>query len=185
MNAKEVALCSVFTALAIALDRFRIPLGPVSFYFWEIPIVIALLLFGFKFGFSVAALSAFGSALIFPRAYGMLFPIWNLIAMSTVLVAVSLVQRLITWRVSRTSEVKPFRIKPVIYFTAAAMAIRLAAMPFVNYFMYKFMMPIMVGPSFTDAAIMALIPGLLVFDAVLVLYTFQQATLLLRQLVRI
>ncbi len=171
MNAKEVALCSVFTAIAIALDRVRIPLGPIPFYFWEIPIVIALLLFGFKFGFSVAALSVFGQALIFPRALGFLFPIWNLIAMSTVLIGVALVQRLITWRASRTSQVKPFRIKPVVYFTFTAIVFRLLLLPFVNYFMYKFMMPIMVGPSFSDAYIMALMPGLLIFDAILVLYT--------------
>ncbi len=92
MNTKEVALCSVFTAIAIALDQVRIPTitGLPSFYFWEIPIVIALLLFGFKFGFAVATLSVFGQALFFPRVLGFLFPIWNLIIMSTTLVEGSL-----------------------------------------------------------------------------------------------
>jgi len=173
MNTKEVALCSIFTAIAIALERVRISaiFASVQFYFWEIPIVIAALLFGLKFGFSVAALSAFGQALIFPRALGFIFPIWNLIEMSAALVGVFLAQRLIMWRTSRTSQVKAFKIKPVVYFTAAAMAVRLTVTPFVNFFMYKYMMPIVVGQSFSDAYIIAMTPALLVFDIILVLYS--------------
>ncbi len=83
---------------------------------------------------------------------------------------VAIAHRLITWRTSRTSQVKEFRIKPVIYFVASAMIFRLTITPFVNYFMYKFMMPI-IGPSFPDAAIIAMMPVLLVFDTILVLYT--------------
>jgi hypothetical protein len=91
--------------------------------------------------------------------------------MSTVLVGVSLAYRLIAWKTSRTSQVKAFRIEPVVYYTSLAMVFRLTVTPFVNYFMYKFMMPIVVGQSFSDAAIIALVPGLLVFDAILVLYS--------------
>jgi hypothetical protein len=185
MNTKEVALCSIFTAIAIALERVRIPavFAPIQFYFWEIPIVIAALLFGLKFGFSVAALSAFGQALIFPRALGFLFPIWNLIEMSAALVGVYLAQRLITWRISRTSQEKAFKkIKPVVYFTASVMAVRFAVTPFVNFFMYKYMMPIVVGQSFSDAYIIALTPALLVFDAILVFYSVPTSYIIAKML---
>lgn len=173
MNTKEIALCSIFTAIAIALERVRIPaiFAPIQFYFWEIPIILAALLFGLKFGFSVAALSAFGQALIFPRALGFLFPIWNLIEMSAALLGVFLAQRIIAWRISSTSQEKTFRINPIVYFTAAAMVVRIAVTPFVNFFMYKYMMPIIVGLSFSDAYIIALTPALMVFDAILVLYS--------------
>jgi riboflavin transporter FmnP len=173
MNSKEVALCSVFTALGIMLERIRIPTlpGQVQFYFWEIPVVIALLLFGFRLGFSVAVLTAFGQALIFPRALGFLFPIWNLIAMLTTLIGVYVGQRLVKWRVSRTSQANMLKIKPVLYLVSLAIVFRLSLMPFVNYFMYRFMMPIFVGRSFSDAFIMALMPGLLAYDAIIMLYT--------------
>jgi riboflavin transporter FmnP len=173
MNAKEVATCSIFTATAIALDQVRIPTlpGQVSFYFWEIPIVIALLLFGFKLGLTVAVLSSIGQALIFPRPLGFLAPIWNLTVMLSTLVGVALAQKFITWKTSRTPKLKEFKIKPVAIFTSSTLACRLALTPFVNYFMYKYMMPIMVGPSFSDAQILMLMPGLLAFDTILVLYT--------------
>ncbi len=172
MNTKEIALCSVFSSIAISLDQVRIPalFAPIQFYFWEIPIVIVVLLFGYRLGFSVAVLTAFGQALIFPRALGFLFPIWNLIEMSTIIVGVSLAQML-TGRTLRTTQMQEFRIKSVVYLTSSAIAFRFAITPFVSFFMYKYIMPIIVGQSFSDEYIIALIPALLVFDAVLVLYT--------------
>jgi riboflavin transporter FmnP len=172
MNSKEVALCSVFTAIAISLGDVRIPTitGLPLFYFWEIPIVIALLLFGFKIGFTITALTACGQALIFPRALGVIFPIWNFIAMLTGIVGVYLGYKLVKWRASRNPQVNIAEIKPARYFLSLSIVFRLAFMPFVDFFMYKFLMPIF-GPSFSDAYIMGLMPGLLVFDLILVLYT--------------
>jgi len=174
MNAKEVALSSVFSAIAISLDQVRIPalFAPIQFYFWEIPIIIVVLLFGFRLGFSVAVLTVFGQALIFPRALGFLFPLWSLIEMSIIIVGVSLPKMLTSRRTSTiTPQVKKHRIKPLVYLTTSAIAFRFAINPFVSFFMYKYMMPIIVGQSFSDAYIIALIPALLVFDAILVLYT--------------
>lgn len=173
MNAKAVALCSMFTAIAIILDRVRIPTlpGQVQFYFWEIPIVIALLLFGFKLGFSVAVLSALGQALIFPRALGFLFPIWSIIVMSTLIVGVNVAYRILAWRASKSSGLKSFRIAPVVCLTASAIVFRLAPSPFINFFMYKYMMPLIGAPILSDATIIGMIPWLLAFDTILVLYT--------------
>lgn len=173
MNAKEIALCSVLTAIAIVLDRARIPavFAQVQFYFWEIPIVIAALLYGYKFGFSVAALSALGQALVFPRVLGFLFPVWNLITMSVALAGIYVAQRHITWKMSRNSQVKTCRIKPIVYFTASVMAVRFIVMPFVNFFMYKYMMPLVVSTTYPDAIIIAMMPALLVYDAILILYS--------------
>jgi riboflavin transporter FmnP len=186
MNAKEVALCSIFAAIAIALERVRIPavFAQVQFYFWEIPIIIALLLFGLKVGFSIAAITAFGQALIFPRALGFLFPFWNLVAMSTFLVGIFLVQRLINHRangVSGVSDVKHFRIKPVVWFIIAAMIFRLSMMPFVNFFMYKFLMPLVIGQIYSDVTIIAMIPSTMVFDAIFTLYTIPIAYMIAKK----
>ncbi len=171
MNAITVALCGVFAAVAIVLGRFSINLGPIIFYFWEIPIVVALLLFGFKLGFTVATVSIFAQAIIFPRPIGLLFPVWNLIAMSTTLVAVSLTQWIIARKKFDALQAKKSRLKPVFCFVSAALVVRLSVMPFVNYFMYKFMMPLIVGRVYSDVYLAAFIPLLLIYDAVLIFYT--------------
>lgn len=187
MNAKEVALCSVFAAVAIALDRFRIPavFAQVQFYFWEIPIIIALLLFGFKVGFSIAAITAFGQALIYPRALGFLFPFWNLLAMSTFIVSVTLVKQILDRRKNDVTTMNYNRIKPIIYLTSISMAVRLLVMPFVNFFMYKYMMPIFVGQSFSDVAIIAMVPSSMVFDVILTLYTIPIAYMIAKKVYKI
>jgi riboflavin transporter FmnP len=169
MNAKAVAMCSLFAALAIVLYRVRIPVPSFQLYFWEIPIVIALLLFGPKFGFSVAVVSVFSQAIVFPSSMGIVFPIWNLIAMSTSLAAIALVQWLIrNW--NKGSESKSRWPKPIVLLVLAALISREALMPFINYFMYKFMMPL-VGLPQTDLAITTAITLSLIYDAILILYT--------------
>jgi hypothetical protein len=171
MNAKEVALFSIFTAIVILLDRIRIPLGPISLYFWEIPLVVALLLFGFKLSFSIAVISAFAQALIFPRMMGFLFPVWNLIAMSTTLVAVFLMQLLITRKSFNVARLKKSRFNVVFLFVLSTLVIRLSVTPFVNYFMYKYMLPIVLGNVYSDVYLAALLPLLMIYDTILVLYT--------------
>ncbi|XHH09038.1 MAG: ECF transporter S component [Candidatus Bathyarchaeia archaeon] len=173
MNSKEVALCSIFTAIAIALSQIRIPTitGLPSFYFWEIPIVIAALLYGFKLGVLVAALSAIGQTLIFPRALGFLFPLWNFSIMLTTLIGLFLAYSLLKWKISKKEQVAPLKVNSVIYYTALALILRLALSPFINYFMYKFMMPIITGQMFSDITIIALMPILLAFDTILTIYT--------------
>ncbi len=171
MNAKDIALCSIFVAIAVVLGYLTIPVGPMIFYFWEIPVVVALLLYGFKMGFSVAAVSVFVMTIIFPKSIGILFPIWNLIGMSTTMVAIALTQWLITRKASNGSQAKKQGVNILTFFVVSAMGIRLAVMPFVNYFMYKYMMPVVVGTIYTDVYLVALIPALLIYDAILVLYT--------------
>jgi riboflavin transporter FmnP len=64
---KRLQYAQFYTAVSIALSQIRIPTiaDLPFFYFWEIPIVIAALLFGFKVGVLTAALSSIGQALIF------------------------------------------------------------------------------------------------------------------------
>jgi riboflavin transporter FmnP len=170
MNAKALAMCSLFVALNIVLYRVRVPVPLFQFYFWEIPIVVAMLLFGFKFGLSVAVLSAFCQALIFPPTLGIIFPIWNIIAMSTTLMAVALTRWLITtWR-SSGSGTRNMWAKPMVFLVIAALILREAVMPFVNYFMWKFMVPL-AGQATSDVVVMGAVTASLIYDAILVLYT--------------
>lgn len=170
MNAKAVALCSVFVAIAIILDRITIPFGRVAFYFWEIPIVIALLLFGYKFSLTVATITAFAQALIFPRSIGFLFPVWNLIAMFVTLTSVALAQYVITKKLMGPGKLNSEK-KLISLLVLPALIVRVTVMPFVDYFMYKIMMPLFVGQVFTDVYIMSLLPFWLIYNSVLIIYT--------------
>ncbi|MGD6809151.1 MAG: ECF transporter S component [Candidatus Bathyarchaeia archaeon] len=180
MHAKEIAVCSSFTAVSIALSQIRIPTiaDLPFFYFWEIPIVIAALLFGFKVGVLTAALSSIGQALIFPKALGFLFPIWNFIIMLTSLIGIFLAYSLIKWKTTKKVQINPSKVNHVIMFTVSALIIRLLVSPFVNYFMYKFMMPIVTGQSFSDIYIIGLMPVLLAFDTILTCYTIPTSYLI-------
>ncbi|MGD6809615.1 MAG: hypothetical protein ACQCN3_07955 [Candidatus Bathyarchaeia archaeon] len=172
MDAKNIALCSLFVAVAIVLGRFSVNIGAgISFYFWEIPVVVALLLYGFKMGFSVAAISIFGQAIFFPKAIGIFFPIWNLIAMTTTIVGIALTLWLITRKISNGSKTGKTGVKLLILLVSSAIGVRLAIMPFVNFFMYKYMLAFVIGKVYSDVYVMALIPFLMVYDAVLVFYS--------------
>jgi hypothetical protein len=170
MNSRNVALCSVFVAIAIILDRFTIPFVKVSFDFWEIPLVIALLLFGYRFSLIVATVTVFAQALIFPRSLGLLFPVWNLVAISITLTSVALVQYFITKKAKGSLRINSEK-KIILFLVLPALVVRVAVMPFIDYFMYKVMMPIVVGEVFTDATIIGLLPFWLIFNSVLILYT--------------
>ncbi len=179
MNTKAVAMCSLFVALAILLYQVRVPVPSFAFYFWEIPIVVALLLFGFKFGFTVAVISAFTQALLFPSRLGIIFPIWNIIAMSTTLIGVALVQWLIkNWK-SNGSETRTLKTKPVVFLVIAVLILREAAMPFVNYFMYTYMIPLTGQAS--DITTMSAVTLSLIYDAILVLYTVPTSYLIAKR----
>ncbi|XHH09813.1 MAG: ECF transporter S component [Candidatus Bathyarchaeia archaeon] len=182
MNAKSVALCSMFVALAVLLARITIPVGPISLYFWEIPIVIALLLFGNRFGFTVAVISVFTQALVFPRSMGLLFPVWNLIAMSTTLAAIALIRWFFCHKISETKYKAKSEKRMLIGFVAAALLLRVGIMPFVDYFMYKFMLPIFIGQAYTDTYIMGLMSFILVYNTVLTLYTVPTSYTIARKL---
>ena len=172
MDAKKIAFISLFVALVILLGQLTVSIRPMVFYFCEIPVVVALLLYGFKTGFSVAAIGIFAQALIFPKSIGIFFPIWNLVAMSTTLLAIALIQWIITRKTSNGSQTKKSRVNCVILFVVATLGIRLTVMPFVNFFIYKYVFPIVLGVTYADVTLMTwTVPILLIFDVILVLYT--------------
>ena len=81
MNAKEIALIIAFAALAIVLNPAISGVG-VPFLFtgyiynvWEIAIMVAFLLMGFKIGISVAVLNASFLLLVYPGPSKALFPL--------------------------------------------------------------------------------------------------------------
>ena len=73
MKAISVALIAIFSATAIALNAIRIP----SFYwpgfsygFYEIPVLVAFIIYGFKIGYLVEIVHIMGQEIFFTTGIG-------------------------------------------------------------------------------------------------------------------
>jgi riboflavin transporter FmnP len=179
LNPRTIALSSALAAVSIVLIPVRVPTlyFPSTYYIWEIPIIVALLLFGFKCGISVAALTAVAQPIVTPSPIGIFYPIWNFIAMTVGLVGVYLAHKLV---LRKTLNGKVQRIKPAIYYVVLGVAFRVGIMPFVDYNMIRTVMPLMMNQTYTDAAVLALMPGVVLYNIVLPIYTILSAYLLAR-----
>jgi len=180
MNAREIALIIVFTALAIALNPVAIPAGylPGSFYrFWEIPIVAAFLLLGPKSGVTVAVLRTVAELTLFLGPVGVLGPPLALVGTLSMLLGVYSADRLLK---RKASQDKNLGTKPVMYFTALGALFRTVIVPFVMYPVYRFLLP----RALSDVQILALMPALMVFTLTLSLYTIPIGYLIARTVSR-
>jgi riboflavin transporter FmnP len=178
LNTRAIALTIVFTALAIALSPIAIPAGylPGFFYrFWEIPIVAAFLLLGPKSGVIVAVLRTVAALTLFPGPVGVIGPPVTLLVTLNMLLGVYAADRLL----KRKAWDKNLGTKPVMYFTALGTLTRVALSTFVTYVLFRFLLPL-VGLSFSDTQIIALIPVVMLFDLTLSLYTIPVGYLMAR-----
>jgi len=178
LNTKAIALTIIFTALAIALSPIAIPAGylPGFFYrFWEIPIVAAFLLLGPKSGVTVAVLRTVAALTLFPGPVGVIGPPVTLLVTLNMLLGVYAADRLL----KRKAWDKNLGTKPVMYFTALGTLTRVALSTFVTYVLFRFLLPL-VGLSFSDTQIIALIPVVMLFDLTLSLYTIPVGYLMAR-----
>jgi riboflavin transporter FmnP len=173
METKTVALIIAFAALAIALNTIGIPTiyWPGFFYrVYEIPIVVAFLLFGLKIGISVAVLNLFGQMMLFPVPGGIVAYPFGLIAILTMMFGVYLANEFIKRRFPSERASREGRI--VLYLTVLGVAFRAAIMPFLDFgVLYHFLLPVALGRSISEAYMVGLIPGMVVFNATVPLYT--------------
>jgi riboflavin transporter FmnP len=174
-----IALTIVFTALSIALTPVAIPtvyLPGFYYRFWEIPIVAAFMILGPKSGVTVAVLRTMAVLTLFPGPVGILGPPIALLVTLNMLLGVYVADRLLK---RKTSQDENLGTKPVMYFTALATFSRVTISTFVTYVLYRFLLPL-VGLSFTDTQIMALLPVVMFFDLTLSLYTIPIGYLMAR-----
>jgi riboflavin transporter FmnP len=179
LNTKAIALTIVFAALAIALSPIAIPAGYLSgfFYrFWEIPIVAAFLLLGPKSGVIVAVLRTVAELTLFTSPAGVLGPPVTFLVTLNMLLGVYAAYRLLKRKASQDENLGS---KPVMYFTALGTFSRVVLSTFVTYVLFRFLLPL-VGFSFSDTQIMALIPVVMLFDLTLSLYTIPIGYLMAR-----
>ncbi len=174
MNTRAIATTIAFAALSIALVPFRIPtlyLPGFYYYIFEIPIVAAFLLFGLKCGVSVAILTNTARMLLLPGPLGFFMLPWGFVVTSTTLLGVYLAYRLFARRASQENTLLGRR--PVLYFTGFGVLSRAAIMSFLDYtILYRILLPLLFpNITFSEVYIMAVMPGIVLFNVTLPLYT--------------
>jgi riboflavin transporter FmnP len=169
LDTKTIALTIVFAAVTIALTPISVPAGFIFGYFyrfWDIPIVVAFLLFGPRVGVTVDVLRALAELTLLPGPTGLTGPPTALAGSLAMLLGVYVAGWLLK-RKSFPAPDKRFGIAPVTVFAALGTLFRASFAPFIMYPVYRFFAP----RAFTDAQILILVPGIMLFAAILALYT--------------
>jgi hypothetical protein len=171
MNTRSIAIIITFTALCIALIPFRIPSiywPGFYYYWWEIPIIAAFLLFGFKVAFSISVLNTLARMMIGVNPNPLLLPLISFQPLIVMLFGVYLAQKLIQRQLLKGKSISDAR--KGMYVTALGVAVRATIMPFIDYAYYYTLFPFFLGRTFSEAYIIALIPGIVLFNILVPLY---------------
>ena len=174
MKSKAIALIASFAAIAIVLNIVKIPviyLPGLAYSPLEIPVVVALLLFGFKIGVLVEVLHVGGQLLFFPAGPpGFAIYPMGMVALLLMFVGVYFANRFLT-RKARSRETLDKR-KTLVYLTAFAAVFRGGLMPLIDYgLLYHILLPLFLGTNIPEAYIVGLVPGFVLYNVTVALYT--------------
>ncbi len=171
MNTKTLAITIVFAAVTVALNPavsgigVPAPYAPFLIYgLWEIPIVAAFLLISPASGIIISLLNA---AVLFAFFPGPLptGPFYNLMAIFSMLLGLSMARRFFNRRVVHQQKV----IKIVAASTILGIFIRITVMTVVNYLTLPQAYPI--GFEMEEMAVIAFLPLAALFNGTIALYT--------------
>jgi riboflavin transporter FmnP len=172
MRAKSIAIIVAFTAVSIALVPLRIP-APywpgMYIYWWEIPIVVAYLLFGLRTALSTVILNQIIRLFFFPTAGVFLGLTISFQPLLLMILGIYVGQKIISKKVSRGQPISNYR--KAVYLTALAIAFRASIMPFVDYANFHTVMPFFLGQTFSEQYISSIMPGTILHNIVVPLYT--------------
>jgi riboflavin transporter FmnP len=170
-RSRAITAVAIFAALAIALHvsplKIPAPYAPFLIYeLWEVPIVAAFLLYGLRLGVAVAGINFLSLMVVFPGQL-QAGPIYNLIAILSMMLGVLLAYRIIAlnqrFRVSWS-----FGLAVIL-----GPSVRVLVMTVVNATMLQFPPPI--GFSIPLSALTAMLPLIALFNASVALYTIPLA----------
>ena len=177
MNAKSIGLITTFAAIAIALNAVKIPtiFYPGTFFeFSQIPIVIAFVLFGSRTGIIVGVLNLGGSLALFPLGNGLIVYPMDFLALLLMFAGIYIASRFVKHS-DESGKISIWR-KPVIRLTGLAIAIRGGIMPIVDYVViYHFLIRLVLGITLSEALIVAMVPGFILYNVLMPLYTIPVA----------
>jgi riboflavin transporter FmnP len=142
MKAKGIAIVIVFTAISLSLHPTLSGLAVPSFspgryfQFWEIPIFIALLLFGLKYAVTIAALDTAAVMVMFSG--GGVTSWFNIIPLMSTLLGVYLVHRIFSRRDSKKEL--PSKLKEITFSVLSGYLFRLLIGGSAYYLMLRYLM---------------------------------------------
>jgi riboflavin transporter FmnP len=170
VNTKELALIIAFAALAIVLNPVILGIG-VPFFsqiynVWEIVVMAAFLLMGFKGGISVALLNAAFLFSVYPGPSRALFPLVNTIAVSSMMVGIYFANQLTR---KNSQDQPPSKARKITLYTAFAITFRLIAMLPITYTLLHY--HIGVTPPSESAIFMIALPLQTFYHVTITLYT--------------
>ncbi len=167
MNARSISLITVFAALAIILNAIRIPTfyHPGFFYsLYEIPVLIAFIIYGFKIGFLIEILHIIGQEIFFPLGPGgvVTYPM-GLVVHLLMFAGIYFAHKIMKRKIDTGYDVA--EKKTVIYFTGLATALRGGLMPIIDYaVLYNILLPIALGRTIPEAYILGLVPAFIIYN---------------------
>jgi riboflavin transporter FmnP len=173
MNTKRIAITITFATLTIVLNVIRIPAfyWPGYYYrIYEIPMVVAFMLFGARIGIAVTILNLFGQIFFFPVPVGFVGYPFGVLAVITMMLGVYLGNMLVRHRIKSKNFIAENSV--ILYLTAIGVAFRATIMPLLDYgLFYHFLMPIALGRTFTEEYLIGLVPSMVIFNVTVPLYT--------------
>lgn len=175
MNTKTLATTIFIATITIVLNPaitgmyVPYPLAPFLLYqIWEIPIVVAFLLIGPKYGVSISILNTAVLLAIFPGA-SPTGPVYNFAACLSMLTGMYVAYKL-TAKIQKTeNSTFQYGTKAIAFSTALGIVFRVGIMSLFNYALLRYPPPI--GYSYLEGAIIAFLPLAGFFNATLALYT--------------
>jgi riboflavin transporter FmnP len=168
LDTKKIAAIVVFAALTIALNLSpaKVPAPYAAFLIyqiWEIPIVAAFLLFGYKVGIAISIINTIVLLVAFPGAI-ITGPLYNLAAVTSMLFGIFIAHRFLKSLINKRRDV----LTPTIL-TLFGTVFRVGFMSLINYTFLPFPPPI--GFGMPTEAVVASLPVIGFFNATLALYT--------------
>lgn len=173
MNSKSICLISLFAALAIILNVIRIPTVyyPGFFYsIFDVSILIAFILYGFKVGFVVEIIHIIGQEIFFPvgTAGIVVYPL-GLVMHALMFSGIYLANRLINQKIDSKKNVSTK--KQLLYFTGLSTLFRGIIMPIIDFsVMFNILLPLALGTLIPQNYVLSLIPAFFLYNITSTLY---------------
>jgi riboflavin transporter FmnP len=173
MNTRAIAMTIVFAAITIvlnpAISGVGVPFPPLPsliYNIWEIAIIAAFLLMGFKSGISIAILNSVFLFAVYPGPSNSIFAIGNTVAASSMMVGIYIANRVTR---KNSQEEKSFGIRKIALSTILAMLLRVVVMAPIMFAILHYGI---LAPKISDSIIITIVlPIQAVFNITIALYT--------------
>ena len=173
MNTRAIAMAIVFAAITIvlnpAISGVGVPFPPLPsliYNIWEIAIIAAFFLMGFKSGISIAILNSVFLFAVYPGPSNSIFAIGNTVAASSMMVGIYIADRVTR---KNSQEEKTFGIRKIALSTILAMLLRVVVMAPIMFAILHYGI---LAPKISDSIIITLVlPIQAVFNITIALYT--------------